>query len=155
MTENELGRALLKLDAAGLSGVPDLKQQTWKVLDRDRRSVRRLAGLTILLWLLSAALILTVLVAFGLLMPRQAKLRMDVEQGKVTPAQGDQIAHGHMIEFEMGTVIIAVSVAALSLAAFATLLLNLTSRRATLRQINASLLEISEQLKGLRQGGHT
>jgi hypothetical protein len=37
------------------------------------------------------------------------------------------------------------------LAAICTVLLILLSRRATLRQINASLLEISEQLKQLRQ----
>ena len=36
------------------------------------------------------------------------------------------------------------------MAALSTVLLVLASRRATLRQINASLLEISEQLKQLR-----
>jgi hypothetical protein len=39
----------------------------------------------------------------------------------------------------------------LMLAAVCTVLLILLSRRATLRQVNASLVEISEQLKQLRQ----
>lgn len=50
----------------------------------------------------------------------------------------------------MGTLIIAFSVFIATLAAFLTVLLILATRRATLRQVNANLLEISEQLKQMR-----
>ena len=43
------------------------------------------------------------------------------------------------------------AVAVLTLATLCTVLLLFASRRATLRQVNASLVEISEQLKQLRQ----
>jgi len=50
--------------------------------------------------------------------------------------------------------IIAGSVASLFLGALCTVLLVTTSRRATLRQINISLMELCEQLKQLRQPTH-
>jgi hypothetical protein len=120
------------------------------VLERDRRRVRRLACLTLGAWLVSTLLIFTVLVAFGLLFPQVAKLRMDVEQGKVTQDQREQLRNAHDLGLMKGTLLIAFSVAALTFAALCTVLLNLSTRRATLRQINASLVEISEQLKELR-----
>ena len=150
MTQKDLGKALLRLGATELAGLPDVREQTWMILERDRRRVRRLAGLTIGAWLLSTVLIFTVLVAFGFLFPRVAKLRMDVEQGKVTQDQREQLRHEHDLGLMKGTLLIAFSVAALTFAALCTVLLNLATRRATLRQINASLLEISDQLKELR-----
>jgi hypothetical protein len=133
-----------------LSGLPDVREQTWTILERDRRRVRRLTGLTIAAWLLSTVLISTVLVAFGFLFPRVAKLHGDVEQGKVTQDQREHLRYEHDLGLMKGTLLIAVSVAVLTFAAICTVLLNLSTRRATLRQINASLLEISEQLKELR-----
>jgi len=47
MTEPELRQALLWLDAANLAGLPDARQLTWMVLQRDQRRVRRLAGVTV------------------------------------------------------------------------------------------------------------
>jgi hypothetical protein len=47
--------------------------------------------------------------------------------------------------------LISFSVAVLALAALGTVLLIFASRRATLRQVNASLMVIGEQLKQLRQ----
>ena len=93
MSEKELGKALLNLDALALAGVPDARQQTWLVLERDRRRVRRLTALTVLVWVLAMLL---------------------------------------------------------ALAAICTVRLVFASRRATLRQLNASLLEVAEQLKRLR-----
>jgi hypothetical protein len=153
MSEKDLGRALLKLNATGFSDVPDDRQRTWTILDRDRRRVRFLTGLTLGVWLLSAALIWLVLVKFGLLFPAMAKVRMDVERGAVTAAQREQMMDTLLLGFEKGTLVIAFSVAVLGLAALCSVLLNLASRRATLRQINASLIEISAQLKSLRAGG--
>jgi hypothetical protein len=112
--------------------------------------VRLLTGTTIAAWLLATVLIFGVLVAFGFLFPEVAKLRMEVEQGKVTQAQREELRHQHDLGLMKGTLLIAFAVAALTVAALSTVLLNLSTRRATLRQINASLLEISAQLKELR-----
>ena len=57
MSDKELRNALLQLDATDLAGVADLKQQTWRVLERDRRRVRWLTLLSIAIWLFAAALI--------------------------------------------------------------------------------------------------
>jgi hypothetical protein len=93
------------------------------------------------------------LVALALLMPFEAHLRDEaaVARAGLTPemrAQGELNAHviGRMI-----TVGITCTIGVLALAAGSTVLLVLATRRATLRQINASLLEISEQLKQLRK----
>jgi hypothetical protein len=150
MKQKDLGKALLRLGVTELSGLPDVREQTWTILERDRRRVRRLTAMTIGAWLLSTVLILTVLVAFGFLFPSVAKLRMDVERGKVTQVEHERIREGHDLGLMKGTLLIACSVAVLTVAALCTVLLNLSTRRATLRQINASLLEISEQLKELR-----
>ena len=150
MSEKELGKALLRLDALDLAAVPEARQQVWRVLERDRRRVRFLTILTTAIWLLAVALILTVLVNFGLIFPAQAKLVHDIEAGSVTPAQHDEAQRLLLMAFEKGTLVIAFSVTVLAVAAFCTVLLILASRRATLRQVNASLAEISEQLKQLR-----
>ena len=55
MSEKELGEALLKLDAAALAGVPDQRQQVWRILERDRRRVRMLTWGVVLVWLLAGA----------------------------------------------------------------------------------------------------
>jgi len=150
MTQKDLGKALLRLGVTELSGLPDAREQTWKILELDRRRVRRLTAMTIGAWLLSTVFIFTVLVAFGFLFPSVARLRMDVEQGKVTQAEREQLRNAHDLGLMKGTLLIAFSVAALTFAALCTVLLNLSTRRATLRQINASLLVISEQLNELR-----
>src|SRR5215472_13105480 len=53
MTERELGRALLHLDVAP-PAVPDARQVTRQVLQRDRRRIRLLATLATLFWTLTA-----------------------------------------------------------------------------------------------------
>ena len=53
--------------------------------------------------------------------------------------------------FQMVTLGVTVSVGVTCLAIFSSIMLNRASRRATLRQINASLLEISKQLKELKE----
>jgi hypothetical protein len=150
VSEKELGKALLRLDALELAAVPDARQQVWRVLERDRRRVRFLTVLTTLIWLVAFVLILIVLVNFGLLFPQQAKLIHDIEAGTVTPDQRDDAQRLLLVAFQKGTLVIAFSVTVLTVAAFCTVLLTLASRRATLRQVNASLAEISEQLKQLR-----
>src|SRR4051794_38748258 len=74
MSEKELGRALLELDSQKLAGVPDAREQTWKVLERDRRRVWWWTALTIGLWAAALFMVLLMLVHYALIFPLQAKL---------------------------------------------------------------------------------
>jgi uncharacterized membrane protein YbhN (UPF0104 family) len=151
MSESDMAKALLKVDALDLAGVPDSRQLTWKILDHDRRLVRRMTVLTLVIWLMAAGMVGFVMIAFGLLMPMQAKIAQESEKRQITAEQ--RAAHDliHKQTFQMLTVAIAFSVGILALAALSTVRLIFASRRATLRQVNASLVEISRQLKELRQ----
>jgi hypothetical protein len=150
MNEKELGRALLTVSATELAAVPDAQGLTQKVLQRDRRRVGLLTGLTVAVWLLAAALIFLDLVWFGFILPAQAHLWEMTAAGKGTPAERDALQHQLVESFEMGTLVIGFSVLVMAVAALCTVLLILASRRATLRQVNASLLVISEQLRQAR-----
>jgi hypothetical protein len=158
--ERELRDALLKFDAAGLAAAPDAKQQTERILGRDRRRVRWWTVLTIVAWAPAILCILGVLVNLGLLFPLQAKLsRIRQEQKAGTVPAGDAYVHaGRKLDlaqlerdadtgFKMMSVLTGLSVLALSGAMLFSVVLIAASRRATLRQINASLLEISKQLR--------
>jgi hypothetical protein len=169
MNDKELGKALLSLDAAELGKVPDTQKLTWQILQQDRRRVRWWTILTAITWLPAVLCALGVLVYLGLLFPLQAKLQqMRDAQGNVqeekraagkkeiidvkhaTPEQIEQLQRDAEIGFKMMTVITALAVLTLSFAMLCSVLLIFATRRATLRQINASLLVISEQLKGNR-----
>lgn len=151
MNDGQLGKALLELDAAHLSGASDANRETWQILERDRRRVWWLTVATIATWGAAMLMVLWMLVAFGLLFPYLAKLRDDAQRAPL-PADVQQAAEFEAeVAFKMITVGVTCSVGLLALAALATVLLVLATRRATLRQVNASLLEISEQLKALRQ----
>jgi hypothetical protein len=153
MGEKELGKALLDLDARTLAGTADPREPTMRILDRDRRRIWWQTALTIALWIGALFMVLWMLVALALLMPFEAHLRDDAQVARagMTPemrAQGELNAH---IMSRMIVVGITCSVGILALAAGSTVFLVLATRRATLRQINASLLEISDQLKQLRK----
>jgi ABC-type Fe3+ transport system permease subunit len=148
MTERELGEALMKLDATQLSGTPEARQLTWKVLERDRHRVRLLSGLSIAVWVLAVAVIVLVLVGSGFIFPFEALVQHDQEIGRISASQRDQLQREVRVALHLGALS---SVAVLTVAALCTILLVFASRRATLRQVNASLVEISEQLKQLRQ----
>jgi hypothetical protein len=150
MSEKELSEALLKMEG-NLPVLPDLKGMTHNVLERDRRSVRRWTVLTVWLWLAAVAMVLFIFIAMGLVMPMQAKVRDEKHKGKVV---GDDAQVKFMVNQvlpQMLTLAVAGSVGVLGLAALSTLFLVQASRQATLRQMSASLLAISEQLKQLRE----
>ena len=144
MTEKELGRALLNLDVAPAPAAADPRQLTRQILERDRRRIRLLAGLATLFWILTAAGIICLCPFYVIMIaPRlrayqagRAQLANDWDAWAMV---GDWAAY-----WLLGCIV------SLLLAAICTVLLVLFSRRATLRQINASLVEISEQLKQLR-----
>jgi hypothetical protein len=150
MGEKELGRALLQLDSEQLAGNYGARQQTWKILERDRRRVWWLTAITISLWAAAILMVFAMLVAFGLVFPLQAKLRDPAELARLPPEMQQDAQFKAQIAFQMVVVGVTCSVGILAMAALSTVLLVLASRRATLRQINASLLEISQQLKELQ-----
>ena len=152
MTEKELRKALLGLDSTRLTAVPDAQQITRKVLERDRRRVRLLAVLTIVLWVTAASGILVVLYALLAVHPERG-IAQDAERGRVTSAERERIEHVRLMMIEKTTAVVAISVAVLALAALGTVFLVFAARAATIRQVNATLVEISEQLKLLKQAG--
>lgn len=150
MGEKELRRALLQLDG-GLPVLPDVKDLTRRVLEADQRRVRWLSAVAVLFWLVALGLVGFVFVQMGLLMPKQAKLEMDLREGKIAPPASERVQLSNQLAAQMLTLGVAAAVGVLALAALSTFLLVLASRRATLRQVSASLLEISQQLRELRQ----
>jgi hypothetical protein len=151
VSEKELGEALLRLDAATLAGVPDQRQQVWRILEADRRRVRWLTGLSVGVWLLAGALVLGGLTSYAFTFPAQARFLRQIEEGKVTMKERDEIQRVLLMSFQKGTFLIALSVKVMAAAALLTVFLILASQRATLRQVNSSLAEVGEQLKLLRQ----
>ena len=151
MSDKEIGKALMNLDTGALAGTPDPRQLARKVLQQERWKVRLLAGLTILLWLAAAAGVFFVIyVAIWHLYPKQHQLMHDATLGKMPVEKVVEIQAIHFQAVELCTRVVAASFVALTLAALSTVLLVLVSRRATLRQINDQLAEISGQLKQLQ-----
>jgi hypothetical protein len=152
MTEKELANALLKLDATAIQGATDPKTLTWKILDADRRRVRRWVIAAIVFWIIAAVVIVGALIAMGLLFPAHAQVMKEAGIPPVVTERPPEIEKMHLILTSfIGKVslLVAFSVLTLTLATLATVFLVLASRRATLRQMNASLMEIAEQLKRL------
>jgi hypothetical protein len=142
MTENELGKLLPGVGASAAS--PDPQQVAREVVRRDQRWIRALAAAVTLLWVLAAAGAVWLLCFYQIqIAPRlrayaagRAQLQNDWDKWALV---GDWAAWS-VLAFML----------ALLLAAVCTVGLILLSRRATLRQINASLAEISQQLRQLR-----
>jgi hypothetical protein len=142
MTERDLRKALLGLDAAAIASAPDAHAITERVLGRDRRRVRWLAGLTIFLWVTAAVGIGLVLAA--LLVVHPIWLHRIHDEG---PNAAQRFEHARVMMLEKVTAVAAISVAVLALAALGTVFLVFAAHAATIRRVNASLVEISEQLK--------
>jgi hypothetical protein len=153
MSEKELGRALLELDAHRLADGADIREQTWKILEQDRRRVWWWTVSTFGLWGLAISMVMLMMVLYALVFPFQAKLRQDAELariGAVTAQEREEAQFQGQILFQMVTLGVTVTVGVTCLAILSLILQSRASRRATLRQINASLLEISRQLKELK-----
>jgi hypothetical protein len=152
MREPELGKRLLQAGREEGPGFPDAQCLAAMVLDRDRRRIRLLGGLILALWLVGAAGIAFVLYELAVHVPEYMAMQMDIRQGTVNPAGRQRFQEEYFGGFQIGMIVTASSVAILALAALGTFLLVLTTRRATLRQVNASLALISQQLSKLQQG---
>lgn len=164
MGEHELGKALLELDSHKLAGAADNRELTGRILERDRGRVWWWTVSTFVLWAAAIFMVMAMMVAYALVFPLQAKLhgradqpaagvnapeRLDLDN--LTPEQRTRAQFDAQVMFQMVTVGVTVSVGITCLAVLSSIMLSRASRRATLRQINASLLEISQQLKELKQ----
>jgi hypothetical protein len=141
VNEKELGEALLAWDAR--TPPTDPRAVTRAVLERDRRRVSRLTVLTVVLWLLAfVGVVAMVWFHFAFLQPRL---------WYYAQTSGSKDVRDWLIVAELAAKTVFVVAATVLLAALSTVGLVFSSRRATLRQVNANLAEVAEQLKQLRQ----
>ena len=169
MLDKNVGDALLKLDLSPPTEAPSA--QIERIIDSDRRRVQRWTRIAIALWILAAVGAMLIFIMGGLAFPAIAKMIMEENQAKVVekatktdgaeaaePLQVDESAPGTLENPNTSFTLLAklmamcmvfgtASFMLLVFAGLATVLLLLRSRTATFRQINANLLQISEQLK--------
>jgi hypothetical protein len=143
MTEKDLRKALLGLDAAAIASGLDAPEITRRVLHRDRRRVRMFSAVTIFLWVTAALGIVLVLSALLYVHPAM----LETIPRAATPSDRERFEHVRLMMLEKATAVVAISVAVLALAALATVFLVFAAHSATVRRVNATLVEISEQLK--------
>ena len=166
MLDKNVGDALLKLDLSPQADPPTA--QVERIIDADRRRVKRWTRIAVALWIFAALGALLIFVIGGLTFPVIAKMIM--EENEAATAAGNAVDgaadHGKDAKPPRGTleepgtpfqllakltamvmVLGSASFLILVCAGLATVLLLLRSRTATFRQINANLLQISEQLK--------
>jgi hypothetical protein len=152
MSDKSLSQALLDLDARTLAGTADPREPMLKIVASDRRRVWWWSAATLAFWVLTLLMVAWMLVALGLLMPFEAHLRDPAQMARagMTPEMRTDAEFQAHVMSRMITLGITLAVGLLALAAGSTVFLVRASRQATLRQINASLLEISAQLQALR-----
>jgi hypothetical protein len=174
MLDKNVGDALLRLDLSPQGDPPTA--QVERIIDADHRRVKRWTRIAIALWILAALGAIFIFILGGLAFPVIAKLLMEEKHvaaaGKDAPAEKNEIAdktvddEGPLDNPRTPLTVLAKLVAMcmvfgtasfmiLVFAGLATVLLLLRSRSATLRQINATLLQISEQLKSVPPGTTT
>jgi hypothetical protein len=150
MSEPDLGKSLLRAARAEQSGPLDSRDRTAQILRRDRRRIRLLGGTTLLLWLIGVCGIAYVLYNLYIYVPQYMEFAGE-KTGTSSLERRQTITENYLAGFQIGFVVISCSAAILALAALGTFLLVLDTRRATLRQINASLTLISERLQRLQE----
>lgn len=119
-----------------------------RALVRDRRLIRWLTGVTIALWVVVLAAVGYLLFTYFLLVvPRiDVMLRAEPTAGSKLESWNATLA----VALAWGVAIVVGMVGLLTLAAMTSVGLMFASRRATLRQINLSLVQISHQLRDLQ-----
>lgn len=150
MIDDNLGKALLRADADS----PSVAEETTRLLlDRERRRIRNLAWATALLWISALAGISAAICGYVLIVAPKLRFILLFDPGSAPgeEAQRKLMLDGYILLDKILMWSLVGSLVLLAVAALFTVRLILTSRRATLRQINSNLLEISEQLKELRR----
>lgn len=143
MLDKDLGDALMRLDLAPESAVPTA--QIERIIEVDRRRVKRWTRITITLWIVAALGAMFIFIMGGLTFPLIAKLLNESGEGSLQNVNTPFLALAKLMA--MCLVIGTASFVTLVAAGLATVWLLVRSRSATLRQINANLLQISDQLK--------
>jgi hypothetical protein len=167
MLDKNVGDALLRLDLTPSTDPPTA--QVERIIDADRRRVTRWTRIALVLWILAALGAMFICTMGALAFPVIAKLLMEEKQAAAAGKDAPAVKNGDAKEdtneegpldnprtpltvlaklVAMCMVLGTASFMILVFAGLATVLLLLRSRSATLRQINANLLQISEQLKG-------
>jgi hypothetical protein len=163
MLDKNVGDALLRLDLTPQTEAPSA--QIERIIDADQRRVKRWTRIAIALWVVAAVGGVMIFVMGGLAFPLIAKTIME-ENAKAAAnfvkeskgAGASDSPKGTLENPDTSFLMLAKLVAmcmvsgtaafmVLVFAGLATVLLLLRSRSATLRQINANLLQISDQLK--------
>jgi hypothetical protein len=145
MSERDLSKTLLQAATAEQSRPLDSRDRTAQILQRDRRRIRLLGVATLLLWLIGVCGIVFVLYKLYIYVPQYLEFAGE-KTATSSMERRQSITENYLAGFQIGFVVISCSAAVLALAALGTFLLVLDTRRATLRQINASLILISERL---------
>ena len=145
MNEKDLGTALLQGE-----GPIDLEAITQRVLRRDRRRMWLLGTACVFAWMM------VVMLPWATILPmvkRVVNFEHPPESRRIaasTPAeQEERSIELHQIVGQGTIATLIGSIASMFVAAVCTVSLIILSRRATLRQVNARLAEISTQLKAL------
>jgi hypothetical protein len=143
MSDKTMGEALLNLNLTppAVPTTVDIE----RIIDSDRRRIRWHTRITVGLWIVAFLGALAIFVGGGFVFPMIAKMLKQADEGSI-----DQANTPFLMLAKLTAMCIAVgsfSFAILVAAGLATVLLVFRSRRATLRQINANLLQISEQLR--------
>jgi hypothetical protein len=144
MSEQELICALQEL-VARHAPPADPRRLSAQLVERDRWRIGLLAGVTALLWLVGIAGVLYMIFCFNRFIIAYSPYP-EADRGTATSWRSDWQFHTKM-ELHHSLEACLAAVPALLLAALGTVWLVLSSRRATLNQINQSLAEISEQLR--------
>ncbi len=157
MTEKNLADALVNLDSAQGSAPSDSHAQAQRVIVRDRWRVRILANVTIFFAVLAAAAIIMFFYGFYYYIYPKFPLSLN-HVAPMSPLERTEALSAARFEAfywaQLWSIWLTTAALVTLLAAgLCTVWLTMVSRRATLRQVNASLLEISEQLRQLRQTG--
>jgi hypothetical protein len=156
MADPNIGDELLK--AAGIP-VLSAQEQVARALARDQRRVKWLTRATVLLWVMAVLVVGFLLYGYhSAMQPRIKKMMDDLgissawSHGPLeTPEQKNMVLNLAFIQaLTYGLALLAAAVGVLAVAMLGTVLLVHATRRATLRQINASLQAISDQLRQLQ-----
>lgn len=160
--------ALLAIDSRMPTSSAEAREVAKEILRRDRRRVRILTGMTVGFFLLTViGICFSVFLYYLKIVPEMmnfhhdcALLEQQLAKQESQPSKPDllaliarmTIAQGWTFENQVVTLWANLAVLAVMLAAaLCTVLLIMATHRATLRQIQASLLVLSEQFETLKQ----
>jgi hypothetical protein len=151
MDEKELGKALLRWDAT--SRPPDdPREVAARILRRDRRRVLFLSFVTLFLWVIAVAGVCLHFVFFSQFVGPKIQHEKDLASASMEDLP-QRVQDAYVLLFciaKESLVLVSGTVLAVILAGVSSVLLVVASRRATLRQVNVSLRELTEELRRLQ-----